>query len=162
MKTTIRKIRKYDHEFVRSLFLQAGQESREASNRFFESDRNLLLVAFQNNSPCGFLYAYLLHSLNSSQPKMFLYSIDVFDNHKRRGIGARLVDRLKRISKHQNCSEIFVLTNRSNISAMNFYRKTGGRRESRDDVMFVYPSRQKKRNTTTPPHITSKKMTLRV
>jgi ribosomal protein S18 acetylase RimI-like enzyme len=98
----------------------------------------VLLVAYRENVPCGFLYAYLLDSPNSVQPKMFLYSIDVFENHQRGGIGTCLIRYLKRIGKRENCSEIFVLTNRSNNAAMKLYESTGGKKDNTDDVMFVY------------------------
>ena len=138
MRTVIRQIHKYENSLIKSIFLKAHGRFHSASKRFFMNRSNILLIAFHKNIPCGFLYAYLLDSLNSNHPKMFLYSIDVFDDYKRTGIGTLLVNHLKRISKKHNCSEIFVLTNKSNAAAMKFYASTNGKRENTDDVMFVY------------------------
>lgn len=145
MRTIVKRIRKCDSELVRSLFMRSEQPFLIASDGFFNDTKNYLLVAFRKNVPCGFLYAYLLYALNSIQPKMFLYSIDVFDNHKRTGVGSLLLHHLKRITMAKGCSEIFVLTNRSNISAMKFFDETGAVRENKDDVMFVYHSKPRTR-----------------
>ena len=90
MKTIIRQIRKLDRKLITSIFLVAQGQLHSANNRFFANNRDILLIAFQNNIPCGFLFAYVLDSLNSRQPKLFLYSTDVFDIFKKRNIGTRL------------------------------------------------------------------------
>ncbi len=69
---------------------------------------------------------------------MFLYSIDVFPDYQRRGIATQLIAELKRLASANDCSEIFVPTDKSNGPAVGLYQKTGGHVENDDDVVFIY------------------------
>jgi len=135
----VKQVNQSDDVLIPKLFELAGMDKGLANPRFFGGSDGILLVAYQEREPVGFLYGYVLESLNGVRPNMFLYSIDVFPGYKRKGTGTALVEKLLELAKKRNCREIFVLTNASNQSAMEFYRKTGGRRENDDDVMFVYP-----------------------
>ena len=95
------------------------------TGRFFQAEDNILLVAKEDGEPAGFLYAYILEAPHALRPKMFLYSIDVFPKFQGRGVGAALIEELKRLAAHRNCSEIFVLTNENNPAANRLYQKTG-------------------------------------
>lgn len=97
-----------------------------------------MLVAYNNRIPVGFLYAYILSDLKTPFPKIFLYSIDVFVDFRRQNIASQLITELKNIAFNKKCSEIFVLTNKSNQPAINLYHKTGGKIANNDDVLFVY------------------------
>jgi ribosomal protein S18 acetylase RimI-like enzyme len=137
--TIIKRIEEYDKGLVALLFTQAGEgQNLDPSPGFFSDSRNILLVAYTGGIPSGFLYAYILSGLKTPYPKMFLYSIDVFAPYRRQGIGSLLIGALKKLAQAGNCSEIFVLTNKSNEAAMQLYARTGGAIENGDDVLFVY------------------------
>lgn len=136
---SIERIHELDAGLVSYLFQAAGMEVGQANGRFFQAEDNILLVAKEDGEPAGFLYAYILEAPHALRPKMFLYSIDVFPKFQGRGVGAALIEELKRLAAHRNCSEIFVLTNENNPAANRLYQKTGGMRENPDDVMYVYP-----------------------
>ena len=116
----------------------ARRSTVDSNPRFFEDENNILLVAYAGAERCGFLYGYVLESLRSKRPKLFLYSIDVVEAYRVRGVGTRLIESLKGIARQRSCQEIFVLTNRSNRAALKLYEATGGTIENPDDVMFVY------------------------
>ncbi|MBL8027519.1 MAG: GNAT family N-acetyltransferase [Fibrobacteres bacterium] len=137
MAIEIRQITKYDKKLIKTLFASCNEHCPSPDEKFFNSIDNILLVAYSNNVPAGFLYSHILNSLNETKPKMFLYSIDVFEPFKRKGIGTKLIAQLKKISKAYHCSEIIILTNSSNKPAMKFYRSVGGQQKNNDDVMFV-------------------------
>jgi ribosomal protein S18 acetylase RimI-like enzyme len=137
--TIIKRTKKFDKDLVALLFTKAGEgRNLDPASGFFNDSNNILLVAYTNGIPSGFLYAYILSSLKTPYPKMFLYSIDVFENYRRKGIASNLVTELKKLANLNHCSEIFVLTNKSNEPAMNLYTKTGASVENNDDVLFVY------------------------
>ena len=138
MLSQIKRVREFNEELIGQLFSQIGAEHVIPNRRFFEDEKNILLVAYGNSQPRGFLYAYLLEDIKGEQPKMFLYSIDVLESHRRKGIGTELIGVLKRVAKENSCSKIFVITNKSNVAAMALYKNTGGLFESDDDVVFVY------------------------
>jgi ribosomal protein S18 acetylase RimI-like enzyme len=137
--TIIKRIEKFDKGLVALLFTNAGEDRNlDPAAGFFSDSNNILLVAYTNGIPSGFLYAYILSSLKTPYPKMFLYSIDVFENFRRKGIASKLITELKKLANLDHCSEIFVMTNKSNEPAMDLYTKTGGSIENNDDILFVY------------------------
>lgn len=138
MATTIERITSFDELVIKELFTKAGETSIEPSAEFFVHDNNVLLVARTDGEPSGFLFGYVLSGLKTPYPKMLLYSIDVFEQFRRRGIATALIAELKKLAREHRCSEIFVLTETHNEAAMGLYRKTGGVRQNQDDVMFVY------------------------
>lgn len=138
VELNIARMRVMEEELVLHLFQAAGMEARGANGAFFQDEDNILLVASVEGQPAGFLYAYVLEAPHLPQPKMFLYSIDVFPDFQGRGVGTALIEKLKGMALARGCSEIFVLTNASNSAANRLYQKTGGIRENPDDVMYVY------------------------
>jgi ribosomal protein S18 acetylase RimI-like enzyme len=137
--TIIKRIIEFDKDLVALLFAKIGENQNiDPNSGFFQDPNNILLVAYTNGSPSGFLYAYVLSSLKTPYPKMFFYSIDVFNNFQRQGIASKLIAELKILATLNHCSEIFVLTNKSNEPAMKLYLKTGGNIENNDDILFVY------------------------
>jgi ribosomal protein S18 acetylase RimI-like enzyme len=137
--TIIKRISGYDKDLVALLFTKAGEgQNLDPSPGFFTDPNNILLAAYTGGTPSGFLYAYVLTGLKTPYPKILLYSIDVFKEYQRRGVGRLLITELKELARTKRCSEIFVITNRSNEAAMQLYARTGGVMESGDDVVFVY------------------------
>lgn len=138
MSTEIRYIKAYDEHLIRTLFAHIKLDFITPNRNFFNSERNILLVAFASNKPVGFLYAYLLEDLKSNRSSIFLYSIDVFEGFRQKGIGTMLIEYLKDCARIRHCRKVFVLTENINLPAMQLYEKTGGVRQSPDDVLFVY------------------------
>ena len=138
METILKRITEFDKGLVAQLFQRLGEKDINPNPSFFRDIDTILLVSYTDGVPSGFLYAYALPGLETPYPKMFLYSIDVFDGFCRKGIGSKLIGDLRNLANAAGCSELFVLTNRSNEAAMDFYGKTGGKIENGDDVLFVY------------------------
>ena len=114
-------------------------QGETATYRMFLSDPHThLLAAYVDDELAGFLIAYELERLDTSRPMMMLYTIDVLPSFQRRGVGKRLVNELKRICVKRGVLKMFVITGESNQPAMALYSSTGGLRESKDDVVFVY------------------------
>src|SRR5690349_12386803 len=138
MSPVVKRVRKFDPALLQQLFSESGSTIISPNSQFFEDEKNLLLVAYEGSHPCGFLYGYLLAGLRVRAPKLFLYSIDVAPRYQRQGVGTLLIEELKSIARNEACSEIFVLSNKSNNAAVHLYERTGGTPENPDDVMFVY------------------------
>ncbi len=138
MTVTIRSIRKVQKKALRELFERTGETDIEPNPDFFADTRNIFLVAYADGLLSGFLWAYVLERPHSLRPKMLLYSIDIFEDFRRRGVATRLIERLKVLAVKNNCCEMFVPTRKSNTAAAGLYRKTGGKTEADDDVTFVY------------------------
>ncbi|MCM1988886.1 GNAT family N-acetyltransferase [Oceanirhabdus seepicola] len=138
MNIAINRVRKGEERLIKELFEKAGDKFFKVNEEFFYSDKNILLVADNGTTTCGFLYAYILEKLNDEKADMYLHSIDVFQEFKKKGIGMALIEELKNVAASNGCSEIFLITNNSNTAAMRLYEKSGGIRENNDDVMFDF------------------------
>ncbi|HAX78875.1 MAG TPA: hypothetical protein DCY88_24365 [Cyanobacteria bacterium UBA11372] len=113
--------------------------SQETIVKFLSNYQNILLSAELDNAPVGQLIGYILERWDKNEPMLFLYSIDVAENYQRRGIGKALIEAVRKLGRIEGCSEAFVLTNESNLPAMQLYQSTGGKRSNPDDVvMFEY------------------------
>ncbi|MBU1019081.1 MAG: GNAT family N-acetyltransferase [Patescibacteria group bacterium] len=134
----IKHIQKFDPDLIKSLFAKAGECDVTLNQRFFDNNNNILLISFYDSEPTGFLYAYIIEGLKANRSKIFLYSIDVFEKFQKQGVGTQLIKELKKIAKKRLCHEVFVMTNKNNTAAMKLYKKTGGKIEKDDDVLFVY------------------------
>ncbi len=138
MTVTIRRIRKVQEKTLCELFERTGETGIEPNPDFFADTKNIFLVAYADGLVSGFLWAHVLDRPHSMRPKMLLYSIDVFEEFRRKGVATKLIGRLKVLAVKNNCSEMFVPTRKSNTAAVGLYRKTGGKTEADDDVTFVY------------------------
>ena len=106
---------------------------------FLKNERHYLLAAIEGKTPIGFLLAYRLARVDRNQDMMFFYEITVAEKRRKKGVGTALINKLKEICKQEDILKMFVLTNRSNTTAYNLYKETGGKADlSGDDVTFVY------------------------
>ena len=117
--------------------------SPDKLRQFLADDRNILIVAEANGKPVGQVLGYILQSWDTRAPKLFLYSMDVVESHRRRGIGRRLIESFREAGRQSGCGEMFVFTNASNEPAMRLYKKLGGTRTNLDDVMFEWKANRR-------------------
>jgi ribosomal protein S18 acetylase RimI-like enzyme len=120
--------RERDHKNVTADYMQ----------NFLEEDKNILILALEDHSPVGFALAYLLDRVDRNRAMILFYEIIVSDNHRRHGLGTKMVNELKRIGQDLNVMKIWVLTDQSNTAAVGLYVSTGARQAGDDDVVFVY------------------------
>ena len=76
-------------------------------------------------------------SPHTPHPKMFLYSIDVFEEFRRQGIASILIQNLKEMAVSLKCREMFVPTSKNNTAAIALYTETGGKAQD-NGVTFSY------------------------
>ena len=70
------------------------------------------------------------------------YRID--KKYQGRGYGTSLMSFIKEYIKTIGCRKMFLITNKSNISACRCYEKAGGVYNADDEVIYVYDFREKK------------------
>lgn len=113
--------------------------SQETIIKFLNNSQNILLSAELDEELVGQVIAYILDCWDKDESMLFLYSIDVAQAYRRRGIGTALIAAVRKLGREQSCSEAFVLTNQSNLAGMQLYQSTGGKKSNPDDVvMFEY------------------------
>ena len=123
---------------VCSLFKRSpGSVARAA--RFLGNPRNYLVVAEVDGTLAGFLGAYRLERLDSDADQLFVYEVEVAPAFRRRGVGTRLMDWVRRAVRDEHLMEAFVLTDSGNPAAIGLYGSTGARVEHGTGTLFVYP-----------------------
>ncbi len=121
-QTTIRRLRPGDEEVVRKL---AEAEPRTA---LLADDATIFLAAFQGGDPVGFVFGHVLPRRHGAPSILFVYELDVGEEHRRQGIGARLMTELAALARAQGVGDGFVLTEPENEPANALYRSLGGER----------------------------------
>jgi len=108
---------------------------------FFAKDENILIVALEDGKVIGSVYGYCLDRYDRENKQLFVYSIDVLEEHRKKGIGKKLINEFLKDFHNDNYHNAFVITNQDNIAAMNLYKSTGATRVVSGDgeeVLFVW------------------------
>ncbi|MBP7073001.1 MAG: GNAT family N-acetyltransferase [Clostridia bacterium] len=113
--------------------------TEESMRNFLSEPNNYLIVALIDKIVVGYIVAYELQRVDRNMKFMFFYEIGVLTKYRNQGIGSSLINFLKEICKEKKIIKMWVGTNRSNLSAMRLYSKTGGKEDSNgDEVSFTY------------------------
>jgi GNAT superfamily N-acetyltransferase len=96
-----------------------------------------LVVAVDDGHVVGCAYGHeLVHP--DGERTMLLYSLDVAEASRRRGIGTQLVNAFIEHARGLGCTEVWVLTEDDNAAALTTYAAAGGKREPEDPVMLTW------------------------
>src|SRR6478672_7765430 len=112
--TEIRLLAPGDESVVRALRTYNGDGDPEG---LLADPRALMLVAFDEERPVGFVLAHELPRRHGDRAKLFVYEVDVAESHQRRGIGKALLCRLAELASERGIRVGFVLTDADNAAA---------------------------------------------
>jgi aminoglycoside 3-N-acetyltransferase I len=112
-----------DEDVVRELATYDGAGDPEA---LLADPRTLMLVAFDEARPVGFVLAHELPRRHGHRSKLFVYEIDVAETHRRRGVASGLLARLAERARERGIESGFVLAEPDNGPANALYRSAGG------------------------------------
>jgi ribosomal protein S18 acetylase RimI-like enzyme len=117
-------------------FIEEGELEDERAAAHL-ADKDLVnVVAMDRDEIVGFVYGYVLRRFECTS--FFIYSVDVAEHARRRGIAKAMLAALHEHGKRAGWDEAFVFTNASNAAAMALYKSAGGIRPNPDDVMFDF------------------------
>lgn len=104
---------------------------------FIENKNNYGFIAKLNNKIVGFAFGYIL--LKPDGRKIFyLDAIDIMPEYQGKGYGTGLISFARDYAKSIKCNKMYLITNKSNISACKCYEKAGGRNKADDEIVYVY------------------------
>ena len=133
----IRRLGPGDEAIAEQACRTFGAEGGLDTARFLASAKDALLVADEDESVIGWVYGHqLVHP--DGETTMVLYALDVVAAARRREVGAGLVEAFVAEAREAGCTEVWVLTDHSNPSAMATYRSAGGQRDPVAQVMFTW------------------------
>lgn len=105
--------------------------------KFIEDKNNFGFIAKMNNKIVGFAFGYIL--LKPDGRKIFyLDAIDIMPEYQGKGYGTGLISFARDYAKSIECYKMYLITNKSNISACKCYEKAGGRNKADDEIVYVY------------------------
>ncbi len=112
---------------------EAELSALQAQNHL--DDQALVAVAaVEHGEPVGFVYGYVLRRFEHTD--VLIYSVDVAEAYRRRGVGRAMMERLHALKDQRGWAGMWVLTNRSNPAAMRLYESAGGIIPLPDDVVM--------------------------
>ena len=107
---------------------------------FIDGNNNFGFVEKTDNKIVGFAFGYIL--LYPDGRKVFyLHAIDVMPEYQGKGYGTGLITFARDYAKTIKCFKMYLITNRSNISACKCYEKAGGINKANDEIVYVYDFR---------------------
>ena len=113
------------------------QYNKDCLMNFINKENVYGFIAVDNNKVLGFAYGYVL--LKPDGRRAFYFdSIDVIKDYQNQKIGMHLMKFVNEYSKKLGCYEMFLITQKSNVSACKCYTNAGGISESDDDIVFVF------------------------
>jgi ribosomal protein S18 acetylase RimI-like enzyme len=106
-------------------------------DEFLADSRHHLVVAIDDRIVVGMASA--VHYVHPDKPaQLFINEVGVAPTHRNRGIGRQLLEALLAIGRKLQCTEAWLLTDRTNAPAMRLYASSGGEEFPRDQVMFTF------------------------
>ncbi|MBI1213325.1 MAG: GNAT family N-acetyltransferase [Alphaproteobacteria bacterium] len=123
-------------------FIEEGSIDRRRATAHLADTDLVNLVALDGNDVVGFIYGYVLRRFELTS--FFIYSVDIAESVRRRGIGKAMLAALRECGKREGWDEAFVFTNAANAAAMALYQSAGGVRPNGDDVLFDFDWREPK------------------
>jgi GNAT superfamily N-acetyltransferase len=107
------------------------------SSEFLGDPRHHLAVVIEAGLVVGFASAvHYVHPDKS--PELWVNEVGVAPTHRNRGLGKKLMRALFQVGRELGCCQAWVLTGRSNPSAMRLYASVGGIEASDEQVMFTF------------------------
>ena len=101
--------------------------TRRAARAFLADPNVLVWVESQRGRVTGFLYCCVVRLRGEAPRELLLYEIGVRREHRRQGVGKRLLAAMQRWMRAQRVAEVWVLAD--NPVAVRFYRACGFRIE---------------------------------
>ena len=120
-------------------FIDDEQTKYEEENliNFINNENAYGFIARNESQIVGFAYGYTLIRTDG-KVDFYLHAIDIMKDYQGNGYGTGLMNFIKEYVKKIGCRKMFLITNKSNISACKCYEKAGGINNADDEIVYVY------------------------
>lgn len=106
-------------------------------NSFLEEQNTYGFIAKEDDIIVGFAYGYVLVRPDG-QRDFYLHAIDIMEKYQKHGYGTELMNYINAHSQSIGCRKLFLITNKSNVSACRCYEKSGCTSKANDDIVYAY------------------------
>ena len=104
---------------------------------FINNENSYGFIARNKKQIVGFAYGYTLVRPDGKED-FYLHAIDIMKYYQGNEYGTGLMNFIKKYVKEIGCRKMFLITNKSNISACKCYEKAGGINNADDEIVYVY------------------------
>lgn len=115
-----------------------GVASDAHLKRALENTACYFIVCLIDSTPVGYLSAFGFPAIDDDCSQVYLYDITVDEQHRRKGIGTRMIGELKRHCKEDGADHIWVGTSLENEAAQKTFEGTGASRERETYIEYIY------------------------
>lgn len=144
-----RRLTSGDRELARELFaLMAnifGEEREQLSDGYLDGllsrEDFWAIAAFAEDEIIGGVTAHTLPMTRKESSEVFIYDIAVREDHRRKGVGRRLIQALREGAAALGVQEVFVAADNEDQHALDFYRALGGAASQVTFFAFSDPGR---------------------
>lgn len=105
--------------------------------KFLKNENSYGFIAKKENKIIGFAFGYTLIKPDGRKT-FYLHAIDVMQEYQGNGYGTELIKFAKDYAKSIGCYKMFLITNRSNVSACKCYEKAEGINKADDEIVYTY------------------------
>ena len=109
----------------------------EDLTKFINNKNSYGFIAKLDNKIIGFATAYMLLKPDGRRV-LYLDTIDVMPEYQGKGYGTELISFARDYAKTIDCYKMYLITNKSNVSACKCYEKAGGINKADDEIVYVY------------------------
>src|SRR5262245_44330518 len=107
----------------------ANPPSQGYLRRLLGRDSFIALAALKGDDVVGGIAAYELHKFEQERSEIYLYDLAVSGKHRREGLGAALIEKLKSVAAERGAYLVFVQAETDNEPAVALYTKLGRRED---------------------------------
>lgn len=105
---------------------------------FLSNNKNYIVACLDNEKIVGFVLGYELQRYDNQNNMIYIHEVNVLSEYRRQGIGKKMMNELKKLCKNNYLSKMFLITRKTNLSAVNLYKATEGKSDNDDDIVFWY------------------------
>ncbi|MGF7117694.1 GNAT family N-acetyltransferase [Methanobacterium oryzae] len=140
LEELIKLIKLYENVFQMEPFQYPSHDYLE---KILKNENTIFVVAKYEEEIIGGLTAHELASTYFEVNEVYVYDLAVRQDFQRKGIGTRLIDKLKKFSCSKGDKEIFLQADIGDDYAIDFYKKIGGVPE--DVIHFSFACKENKK-----------------
>ncbi|MCB0582827.1 MAG: GNAT family N-acetyltransferase [Phaeodactylibacter sp.] len=97
-----------------------------------------MLCVLEGDNLAGFCYFHILPRWYDGVDEIFVYDLEVKEEHHRKGYGRKMFRKVFAIAKGRDIPIIWLLAKGSNGSAIQFYEKMGGKIQTEEAVLIEF------------------------
>ncbi len=131
-RESLEKLFKELQAFERSLWPNRAEPTEEFIKKLTSAllkevseKRGVIYLAFDNNTPCGFIGGYVEEDIENQKDYFRIDSFVVLQENRGQGVGSKLIDKIEEHAKKVGQTKIGLGVLAGNMSAYEIYKKLG-------------------------------------